>query len=347
MDDDARGAQTPSECNASQTLSTLMHCQRLPAPSAVRSVDMQHHGRDEPPQQTCPKHTGSSVPCDACQLHLPETIRTGRAKRATHSNSQAPGELSTTSDAGISCTGSAGLRRSRRAAAQHVPNNAKTSDSDTDRDGDGGSNHIHSAFTTGLEGGDNVAGEDERPRKRRKSLLRSPKRVRSAAPKSNSSHRVRLHPTYTKRSTELEEAVQIAAVARQASLQATTLTAELGATIAGFGSWPLESASLTCTMDCGKPLFQLQFRLPPIYDGTGRVGGDRLGPERAASKAPRAARARPRYTSSEDDLLVELKSRKGLPWPQIHRRFCEAFPARPVESLQVHYSTKLKSRETL
>ena len=311
------------------------------------SVDMERHGRDESPQQTCPKHAGSSVPCDACQLHLPETIRTRGAKRATHSSSQAPGELSTTSDVGFSCTGSSGLRRSRRAAAQHVPNYAKASDSDTDRDGDGASNHVHGYLAAGLEGGDIVAGEDERPRKRRKSILRSPQRGRSAAPKSKSSHGVRLHPTYAKRSTEREEAVQIAAFVRQASLQATTLTSELGAIIAGFGSWPLESASLTCTMDCGKPLFQLQFRLPPIYDGTGRVGGDGLGPERAASKAPRAARARPRYTPSEDDLLVELKSRKRLPWPQIHRRFCEAFPARPVESLQVHYSTKLKSRETL
>jgi hypothetical protein len=146
---------------------------------------------------------------------------------------------------------------------------------------------------------------------------------------------------------KLEDAVQIPAVASQASLQATTLTAELGAAIAGFCGWPLESASLTCNMDCGKPLFQLQFRLPPIYDGTGGVGNDRLGPERAASKARRAPRARSRYTPSEDDLLVELKSRKELPWSQIHKRFCEKFPARPVESLQVHYSTKLKSREML
>jgi hypothetical protein len=57
------------------------------------------------------------------------------------------------------------------------------------------------------------------------------------------------------RSIKLKQAVQIPTVARQALLQATMLTAELGAAIAGFYGWPLESALLTCTMDCGKPLF--------------------------------------------------------------------------------------------
>jgi hypothetical protein len=144
---------------------------------------------------------------------------------------------------------------------------------------------------------------------------------------------------------KLEEAVQIAAIANRASLQAPTLTAELEATIAEYSGWPLESASLTCTMDCGKPLFQLQFRLPPMSDGTSRVTDDRLGPERAVGKARRAPSARPRYTTSEDDLLLELKSKKQLPWSKIHKLFCEEFPARPVESLQVHYSTKLKPQE--
>ena len=146
---------------------------------------------------------------------------------------------------------------------------------------------------------------------------------------------------------KLKQAVQIPTVASQALLQAIILTAELGAAIAGFYSWPLESALLTCTIDCGKPLFQLQFRPPPIYNDTSRIGSAIFEPKRAASKAQRAPRARSRYTPSEDDLLVELKSRKELPWSQIHRRFCEKFPVRPVEILQVYYSTKLKSRETL
>jgi hypothetical protein len=104
----------------------------------------------------------------------------GRAKGASHSNSQA--------HAGISFPGSAGRRRSRRAAAQHVPNYAEASDSDMDRHGDGGLNHVHGSLTAGLERGDEAAGEDARPRKRCRSLLSSPRRGRITALKSKSPH---------------------------------------------------------------------------------------------------------------------------------------------------------------
>lgn len=343
MDEDACRAQIPSECNTPKTLPTLVHCQRLPASPAVTSVNTQHHGCNEPLQQTCLKHTDAPVPCDTCERHSPETLPT---KAASHSNLGAPSVPSIDSqDAGLPLTGSAGRRRPRRAATQHVANYADASDSDTDSDGDGGPNHVHNSFTAGFEGdGDEAAGKDERPRKRRKFLLRPPQRGRSAALKSKSPHRAGLYSTYTKRPMKLEEVVQIATVANRASSQPTPPTAELGATIAEYSGWPLESASLICTMDCGKPLLQLQFRLPPVHDGASRVAQDGLGSERAVGKSRRAPSAKVRYTSSEDDLLLELKSKKQLPWSKIHKRFCEKFPARPVESLQVHYSTKLKPR---
>jgi hypothetical protein len=167
MDYDACGAQTPSECNASKTSSTLMHCQHLPASPALTSVDMHRHGCDESLRQPCPKHTGALVACDACQRYLSEAIQTGSCKGASHSNSQAPGVSSTSSNVGVSVTGSTGRRRSRRAAAQHLPNYAEASDSDTDRDGDGEPNHVHGSLAADLEeNGDEAAGEDERPRKR-------------------------------------------------------------------------------------------------------------------------------------------------------------------------------------
>ncbi|CAI7622836.1 unnamed protein product [Penicillium pancosmium] len=48
----------------------------------------------------------------------------------------------------------------------------------------------------------------------------------------------------------------------------------------------------------------------------------------------------PRIMSKDDELLIELKEKRGLTWKQIG----EYFPKRSVGSLQVRYSTRLKSR---
>lgn len=48
----------------------------------------------------------------------------------------------------------------------------------------------------------------------------------------------------------------------------------------------------------------------------------------------------PRSLSKNDELLIELKKERGLTWKQIG----EYFPKRSVGSLQVRYSTQLKSR---
>lgn len=49
---------------------------------------------------------------------------------------------------------------------------------------------------------------------------------------------------------------------------------------------------------------------------------------------------RPRFSAKEDKLLVQLKEKQCLSWDEI----VEQFPERSKGSLQVHYSTKLKSR---
>ena len=69
---------------------------------------------------------------------------------------------------------------------------------------------------------------------------------------------------------------------------------------------------------------------------------------RGASGSPRVEKTRPvpqppgrgsRFTQEEDDLLIELKRRRGLPWEDIKPHF----PERSVGTLQVRYSTKLKA----
>jgi len=115
------------------------------------------------------------------------------------------------------------------------------------------------------------------------------------------------------------------------------------------GGWSLENALLRCMAENGKPVFQLQFNLSPglLHDcassiASGRPNSTSVG---AMGKAHQSTSTRLRYTRSEDDLLLKLKAEEKLPWSEIRQRFCEVFPSRPMESLQVHYSTKVKHRE--
>lgn len=63
-------------------------------------------------------------------------------------------------------------------------------------------------------------------------------------------------------------------------------------------------------------------------------------PTLPSSKNPSAHRTR--FQPDEDELLIELKERRSLPWPRIVKHF----PGRTKGSLQVRYSTKLKDRGT-
>ena len=124
----------------------------------------------------------------------------------------------------------------------------------------------------------------------------------------------------------------------------------LEAILAKCGQFPLENASLNCTIDNGKPVFQLQCNLPPrlLYGCIGHITEyqTKSSSLQPVSKTLRVTAARERYTSAEDDLLLKLKLKENLPWPKVHQRFCKVFPKRSIGSLQVHYSTKVKPRET-
>ncbi|KAJ6027970.1 hypothetical protein N7540_003546 [Penicillium herquei] len=75
---------------------------------------------------------------------------------------------------------------------------------------------------------------------------------------------------------------------------------------------------------------------------------DSDGPAGATKRTTRGSsvrgkRNRQSYSIDEDRLLVELKEQKNLTWKEITRHF----PGRKSSSLQVHYSTKLKTQESL
>ncbi|KAH7115547.1 hypothetical protein EDB81DRAFT_862179 [Dactylonectria macrodidyma] len=136
------------------------------------------------------------------------------------------------------------------------------------------------------------------------------------------------------------------------SSQATSDETEVKAVLASFEEWPLENVSLKRITENGKTTFQVQFDWTPCtkHGHASSTVRDRvdLPSTRTRSRAKRGSAPRAKYTQQEDGLLIELKeSKEMLAWPEIHQRFCEAHPGRSVESLQVHYSTKLKSRERL
>jgi hypothetical protein len=61
---------------------------------------------------------------------------------------------------------------------------------------------------------------------------------------------------------------------------------------------------------------------------------------RKTGPAPRPRSNGSKFTTEEDDLLVNLKGGQGLSWKEIE----PYFPRRSVGALQVHYSTKLKAK---
>ncbi|KAH8654689.1 hypothetical protein BGZ61DRAFT_541377 [Ilyonectria robusta] len=173
--------------------------------------------------------------------------------------------------------------------------------------------------------GDESNGEDQCPRKRRKVSRSSASSPRDAAASVERPRRGR--PSLRSRSTR--------------SSQAMSDETEVRAVLARFEEWPLENASLKSITENGKTTFQLQF------DWTVRDGVDSPSTQ-TTGKVKRASAPRIKYTPQENDLLIKLKEgREMIAWPEIHRRFSETHPGRSVDSLQVHYSTKLKGRTRL
>jgi len=48
-----------------------------------------------------------------------------------------------------------------------------------------------------------------------------------------------------------------------------------------------------------------------------------------------------RYTEEDDKQLLELKEERGMSWQEIQREY---FPQREMNSLQVHYCTKVNPK---
>ncbi|KAH6977651.1 hypothetical protein EDB80DRAFT_265779 [Ilyonectria destructans] len=192
----------------------------------------------------------------------------------------------------------------------------------------------------GLEG-DDSDGEGRRSRKRRKVSRSSAGLLRDAAASVERPRRGR--PSLRSRGKN----TQASSILNPASSQATSDETEVRGVLASFEEWPLENASLKCITENDKTTFQVQFDWTPCtkHGYASSTVGDRvdLPSTRTRSRAKRALAPRAKYTSQEDDLLIELKEGgEMLAWPEIHHRFSAAYPGRSVESLQVHYSTKLK-----
>ncbi|CAM1509671.1 Fc.00g000060.m01.CDS01 [Cosmosporella sp. VM-42] len=249
-------------------------------------------------------------------------------------------------------------RRARHQAVHRLVQDDDDSSSDTSNESQGSEYHLDranlrrdkdyypshtEAEEVGLEG-DKSDGEDQCPRKRRKVSRFSAGVLRNAAASVERSRRGRPSLRSWGKNT------QASGILSPVSSQATSDETQVTAVLASFEEWPLENASLKRITENGKTTFQLQFNWTPCtkHGHASSAVQDRVGlpSTRTRSRAKRASAPRAKYTPQEDDLLIELKEgREMLAWPEIHQRFCEAYPGRSVESLQVHYSTKVKRRK--
>ncbi|CAM1503464.1 Fc.00g082400.m01.CDS01 [Cosmosporella sp. VM-42] len=249
-------------------------------------------------------------------------------------------------------------RRSRRQAAHRLIRYNDDSDSNADGDSQGSEDSDHtnsprdedccSSLTIGEERGQESETSDEGeqcPRKRRRVLKSPTSLMRHAAAIVKRSRQGRTSQRYGARSTKGGQRSQASGILSPASSQATFCETQLGAVLAQFKNWPLENVSLKCITENGRETFQLQLDWSPGHASRADRECVDSPSTQTIGKAKRALSVRTPYTSEEDDLLCKLKEREGLAWPEIHRRFNETYPWRSTQSLQVHYSTKLKSRE--
>lgn len=83
----------------------------------------------------------------------------------------------------------------------------------------------------------------------------------------------------------------------------------------------------------GEPSSPVQTHGPPNV-----VGQDGM-----PTPAPRPRGPKLKFTSEDDQLLIDLKEKKNLAWKQI----ADFFPGRSSGTLQVRYCTKLKAKTTV
>jgi hypothetical protein len=67
-----------------------------------------------------------------------------------------------------------------------------------------------------------------------------------------------------------------------------------------------------------------------------------VGQEGMPTPAQRPRGPKLKFTSEDDQLLIDLKEKKNLAWKQI----ADFFPGRSSGTLQVRYCTKLKAKTT-
>ncbi|KAH6866156.1 hypothetical protein B0T10DRAFT_74951 [Thelonectria olida] len=245
-------------------------------------------------------------------------------------------------------------RRSRRRAALKSIRYDDGSDSDADghsrRSEDSNRKNLrHKGYSSDLAAEESdpegeTSGEDEQClRKRRRVSKSSTGSIRHAA----ASDKGRASRRYSTRPTKWDNRSRTSRIASPPLSQ--TPCTEVGAVLARFEEWPLENVSLKRIMENGRTTFQLQFDWTPCTEREHASSPDRSCADspsrRTVRRAKRASATRVRYTTAEDGLLIKLKEDDRLAWPEIHQRFSETYPGRSVESLQVHYSTKIKNRE--
>ena len=85
---------------------------------------------------------------------------------------------------------------------------------------------------------------------------------------------------------------------------------------------------------------------PPAVTYPAPPSGDIFDRAEGRRRLNRGRRAK--FTPQEDSLLIKLKEEESLTWAGIHQQFNRNFPsaARSRATLQVHYCTSLKDRET-
>ncbi|KAH6976835.1 hypothetical protein EDB80DRAFT_658055 [Ilyonectria destructans] len=161
--------------------------------------------------------------------------------------------------------------------------------------------------------GDDSNNEDQRSRKRRKVSRSSARSLCETAPSVERPRwrrpSLRSRPT---RSTYGGKNALASGILSPASSRATSGETEAMTILAEFEEWPLENASLQCITENGKTTFQLQFEWTPCARHAsssvqGRV--DSLSTQRRG-KAKRPSAPRAKYTSQEDDLLIQLKEKR-------------------------------------
>ncbi|CAI6092351.1 unnamed protein product [Clonostachys chloroleuca] len=117
---------------------------------------------------------------------------------------------------------------------------------------------------------------------------------------------------------------------------------------ARFEEWPLQGATLKRLFVDGKVTFQLEFGWEPCASGHAPGSQSANGFHTHIAKRPHRTPRSPAshtFTREEEDLIVKLKEEQQLPWPEIHKQFCDEFPQRRSQgSLQVRYCTRLKKR---